>query len=80
VKALNGADDLGILPTGTGKTAAPTTLMLVLIRVKLNPEDFALHCGQFPHDPIAIVVYPTNRLEEERVCVHTSRGQVHLMN
>ena len=71
-KALDGVDVLAILPTGAGKTAILVMFMLVLIHIKLNPEDFASHCSQFPDDPIAIVIYPTNCLEEEQVRMHTS--------
>jgi len=73
-KGLDGIDVLAILPTGAGKTAILIMFMLILIHVKLNPEGFASHCSQFPDDPIAIVVYPTNCLEEEQVCMYTSRA------
>lgn len=66
-KALDGIDVLAILPTGAGKTAILAMAMLILIHIKLNPEDFALCCGQFPDDPIMIIIYPTNCLEEEQV-------------
>ena len=71
-KLLDGIDVLAILPTGAGKTAILTMFMLILIHIKLNPEGFTSHCSQFPDDPIAIVVYPTNCLEEEQVCMNAS--------
>jgi len=40
--------------------------MLVLNYMKNNTEEIKNHT-QFPPDPIMIVVYPTNCLEEEQV-------------
>ena len=69
-KALDGTDVLAILPTGAGKTAIITMFVLVLSHMKENPGEYAQHSARFPTDPIAIVVYPTNCLEEEQVCVY----------
>ena len=69
MKVLDGIDVLVILPTGAGKTVILTMFMLILIHIKSNPENFTSHCSRFPDDPIVIVVYPTNCLEEEQVRV-----------
>ena len=69
-KLLDGIDVLTILPTGAGKTAILTTFMLVLDHMRHNPERFPSHCIQFPGEPIVIVVYPTNCLEEEQVRIY----------
>ena len=65
-KALDGIDVLTVLPTGAGKTAILIMFMLVLDYMKNNTEEFKNHT-RFPPDPIMIVVYPTNCLEEEQV-------------
>jgi len=70
-KLLDGIDVLAILPTGAGKTAILMMFMLVLVYMKGHPEGIASHCRRFPNDPIVMVVYPTNCLEEEQVRVHT---------
>ena len=67
-KALDGTDVLTILPTGAGKTAIVIMFMLVLKHMKENLGEFEQLSAQFPADPIIIVVYPTNCLEEEQVC------------
>jgi len=66
-KLLDSIDVLAILPTGAGKTAIVTMFVIILNHIKLNPGSFPLHCKQFPEDPIIVVVYPTNCLEEEQV-------------
>jgi ATP-dependent helicase YprA (DUF1998 family) len=72
-KALDGTDVLAILPTGAGKTAIITMFVLVLNHMKENPAEYAQHGARFPADPIAVVVYPTNCLEEEQVCMYMFR-------
>lgn len=68
-KALDGIDVLTILPTGAGKTAILIMFILVLNHIKENPDKFNQRiCTLFPTNPIIIVVYPTNCLEEEQVC------------
>lgn len=66
-KALDGTDVLVLLPTGAGKTAILIMFMLVLNYLKKNPNKFPQCSTRFPADPIMIVVYPTNCLEEEQV-------------
>ena len=66
-KALNCIDVLAILPTSTGKTAILTMFMLVLTHMKPHPDNYAWHSARFPDNPIMVVVYPTNCLEEEQV-------------
>jgi len=66
-KALDGTDVLAILPTGAGKTAILIIFMLVVIYMKEHPDVHAEHSARFPDDPIMVVVYPTNCLEEEQV-------------
>ena len=66
-KALDGTDVLVLLPTGAGKTAILIMFMLVLNYLKKNPDKFAQYSTRLPVDPIMIVVYPTNCLEEEQV-------------
>ena len=66
-KALDGTDVLAILPTGTGKTAILIMFMLVLTHMKANPNEYTQHSARFPDDPIMVIVYPTNCLEEEQV-------------
>ena len=70
-KALDGTDVLAILPTGAGKTAILIMFMLVLTHMKTNLDEYAQHSARFPDDPIMVVVYPTNCLEEEQVCTST---------
>jgi len=70
-KALDGTDVLAILPTGTGKTAILTMFMLVLTHMKAHLDRYAPHSVRFPDDPIMVVVYPTNCLEEEQVRTYT---------
>ena len=70
-KLLDGVDVLAILPTGAGKTAILTMFMLILDHAKLNPECYPSHRRQFPEEPIVIIVYPTNCLEEEQVRKYT---------
>ena len=65
-KLLDGIDALAILPTGAGETAVLTVFMLVLDYMRLDPEP---HCRLFPEEPIIVVVYPTNCLEEDQVHV-----------
>lgn len=72
-KALDGIDVLAILPTGAGKTAILIMFMLVLTRMKANPGEYAQRSARFPDDPIMVVVYPTNCLEEEQVRMYISR-------
>ena len=74
-KLLDGVDVLAILPTGAGKTAILTMFMLILDHMRLDPGRFPSHHRQFPEEPVAVVVYPTNCLEEEQVCVHTFRNK-----
>ena len=69
-KALDCIDVLAILPTGAGKTAILTMFMLVLTHMKAHPDNYARHSMRFPDDPIMVVVYPTNCLEEEQVCMY----------
>ena len=69
-KLLDGVDVLAILPTGAGKTAILTMFMLVLDHLGCDPKSFPPNCRRFPKEPIAVVVYPTNSLEEEQVCPH----------
>ena len=69
-KLLDGIDVLAILPTGAGKTAILTMFMLILDHMRLNPECFSSHHRRFPEEPIVVVVYPTNCLEEEQVRTH----------
>ena len=68
-KVLDGIDVLAILPTSAGKTVILMMFMLILIHIKSNPENFTSHCSWFLDDPIAIVVYLMNCLEEEQVRV-----------
>ena len=70
VKLLDGIDVLAILPTGAGKTAISMMFMLVLNYMKSNPGCSLPHCRWFPEEPIIVVVYPTNCLEEEQVCTY----------
>ena len=74
-KLLDGVDVLAILPTGAGKTAILTMFMLILDHMALDPGRFPSHCRWFPEDPIMVVVYPTNCLEEEQVRVYTFGDQ-----
>ena len=74
-KVLDGIDVLAILPTGAGKTAILTMSMLILNHMKLNPERFEPYCRRFPDDPIMVVVYPTNCLEEEQVSAYMFRNK-----
>jgi len=69
-KALDGTDVLAILPTGAGKTAILTMLMLVLTHMKAHSDRYAQYSARFPDDPIMVVVYPTNCLEEEQVRIY----------
>jgi len=69
-KLLDGIDVLAILPTGAGKTAILMMFMLVLDHMRLNPGCLPSRCRQFPDEPIVVVVYPTNCLEEEQVRVY----------
>ena len=69
-KVLDGIDVLAVLPTGAGKTAILTMFMLVLNYMKENPNKYSQHSARFPADPITVVVYPTNCLEEEQVRMH----------
>jgi ATP-dependent helicase YprA (DUF1998 family) len=69
-KALDGTDVLAILPTGAGKTAILVMFMLILKHMKENSGEFGQHTTRISNDPIMIVVYPTNCLEEEQVRVH----------
>ena len=69
-KLLDGSDVLAILPTGAGKTAILMMFMLVLDHMRLNPERLPSHCRHFPEEPIVVVVYPTNCLEEEQVRIY----------
>ena len=73
-KLLDGTDVLAILPTGAGKTAILTMFMLVLDHMRLNPGYFPSRHRQFPDEPIVVVVYPTNCLEEEQVRMYTFRN------
>jgi len=66
-KALDGINVLAILPTGAGKTAILIIFMLVVIHMKVHLDKYAQHSARFLDDPIMIVVYPTNCLEEEQV-------------
>ena len=66
-KLLDGIDVLAILPTGAGKTAILVMFILILDYIRLNPERFPSNRKRFPTEPIAVVVYPTNCLEEEQV-------------
>ena len=65
---LDGIDVLAILPTGSGKNAAPVMPMLLSDLIQLNPERFPSNCRRFPAVPIAVVVCTTNCLKEEQVC------------
>lgn len=56
-KSLDGVDIPAIL----------TMFMFILDHMKLNPERFPSSCRRFLEEPIAVVVYPTNCLEEEQV-------------
>jgi ATP-dependent helicase YprA (DUF1998 family) len=78
-KALDGTDVLAILPTGAGKTAILVIFMLILKHMKENPGEFGGHSARFPNDPIMVVVYPTNCLEEEQVRVHMVEDTESLM-
>jgi len=75
-KLLDGTDVLAILPTGAGKTAILIMFMLVLDHMRLNPGRYPQHCRQFPEDPIIVVVYPTNCLEEEQVRIFAFSNRV----
>ena len=66
-KALDGTDVLAILPTGAGKTAILTMIMLILTHMEEIPGGFTQNIRQFPEGPIMVIVYPTNCLEEEQV-------------
>lgn len=66
-KLLDGIDVLAILPTGAGKTAILVMFILILDQIRLNPQRFPSNRRRFPVEPIAVVVYPTNCLEEEQV-------------
>ena len=68
-KVLDGTDVLTILPTGAGKTGILIMFLLVLKHMKENPGEFEQLSARFPTNPIILVVYPTNCLEEEQVCV-----------
>ena len=74
-RLLDGIDVLAILPTGAGKTAILTMFMLVLDYIRLNSGRFPSRCGRFPEEPIMVVVYPTNCLEEEQVCIYSFRDK-----
>lgn len=72
-KVLDSTDVLAILPTGAGKTAILIMVMLVLNHMKENWEKFEHHSARFPSNPIMVVVYPTNCLEEEQVRMYVIR-------
>ncbi|KAF9645276.1 P-loop containing nucleoside triphosphate hydrolase protein [Thelephora ganbajun] len=73
-KALDGTDILVILPTGAGKTAILTMFMVILNHMKENPGEYLEHSTRFPADPIMVVVYPTNCLEEEQAVAFREAG------
>ena len=58
---------IGTTPTGPGKIGYLTLLMLV-VRKNAVDKAHAIGTETFPEDPVAIVVRPTEALEEDMVC------------
>ncbi|EGN93673.1 hypothetical protein SERLA73DRAFT_63935, partial [Serpula lacrymans var. lacrymans S7.3] len=63
-KSLDGVDLLAIIPTGGGKTAYLFMYMLILQALASNPT-LCTPQRHVPANPAMVVVFPTNRLEEE---------------
>ena len=61
---MDGFDLIGTTPTGPGKTGYLTLLMLVVRKIAVD-KAHAIGTETFPEDPVAIVVCPTEALEED---------------
>lgn len=66
-KALDGIDLLATIATGAGKTGYFTMTMLVVLALQRDEALAARFTRTFPSHPAAIIIYPTNGLEEEMV-------------
>ena len=66
-KAVDGIDIMVLTPTGSGKTGYLTMYMLLMISLAANPKLVAPSMKKVHQNPVMVMVFPTNRVEEEMV-------------
>jgi superfamily II DNA/RNA helicase len=67
-KAIDGVDIMVLTPTGSGKTRYFTMYMLLMLSLAAKPELIQPSMKKVPPNPVMVIVFPTNGVEEEIVC------------
>ena len=65
-KAIDGVDLMVLTPTGSGKTGYFTMYMLLMLPLATKPE-LILPWKKVPSNPVMVLIFPTNGVEEEMV-------------
>src|ERR1700729_927663 len=66
-KAIDGIDIMVLTPIGSGKTGYLTMYMLLMISLASNPKLVPPSMKKVHQNPVMVMVFPTNRVEEEMV-------------
>ena len=66
-KAIDGVDIMVLTPTGSGKTGYFTMYMLLMLSLAAKPELIQPSMKKVPPNPVMVIVFPTNGVEEEMV-------------
>jgi len=67
-KAIDGVDIMVLTPTGFRKTGYFTMYMLLMLSLAAKPELIQPSMKKVPPNPVMVILFPTNRVEEEMVC------------
>ncbi|KIM89659.1 hypothetical protein PILCRDRAFT_1984 [Piloderma croceum F 1598] len=73
-KAVDRTDIMVLTPTGSGKTGYLTMYMLLMISLAANPELVAPSTKKVRQNPVMVMVFPTNGVEEEMELKFKSHG------
>lgn len=66
-KSVDGGDIMALLPTGAGKTGFFIFYMLLMLALAKDPSLVAPRKKRVPQNPVMVIVFPTNGVEEEMV-------------
>ena len=67
-KAIDGVDIMVLTPTGFRKTGYFTMYVLLMLSLVANPKLIQPSMKKVPPNPVMVIVFPTNGVEEEMVC------------
>ena len=67
-KAVDSIDIMVLTPTGSRKTGYLTMYMLLMISLASNPKLVAPSMKKVHQNPVMVLVFLTNGVEEEMVC------------